>query len=85
VSVPDSFYEPVSTDVPGLAIAGERDPVTPPAYAVRATQRMPNAQLVRIPGLAHEPDFGGDCVLAMELAFLRAPLERVRTVDCDRH
>lgn len=75
--VDPTLYEPVATDVPVLAIAGERDPVTPPSYADRATKRMTHAQLVRVPALAHEPDIGTDCLLAIELTFLRAPLQRV--------
>lgn len=77
VPVDRTFYEPVATDVPVLAIAGERDPVTPPAYAERATRRMTHAQLVRVPALAHEPDIDVECLLGIEVAFLRAPLDRV--------
>jgi hypothetical protein len=32
-----AMLEPVATDVPILAFVGERDPVTPPAWAQRAT------------------------------------------------
>lgn len=65
--------EVVASDVPVLVIAGERDPVTPPEHAVRATKRLPHALVVQVPGLAHEPDLGAECLLALELAFLRAP------------
>ena len=77
VPVPRELYEPVATDVTVLAIAGERDPVTPPSYAERAIKRMRNAQLIRVPGMAHEPDVAVDCLIAIERAFLREPMKRV--------
>jgi pimeloyl-ACP methyl ester carboxylesterase len=76
-TVDHALHDPVASDVPVLAIAGDRDPVTPPVYAERATRRMPHAQIVRVPALAHEPDIGGDCLLAIETAFLRAPFAPV--------
>jgi pimeloyl-ACP methyl ester carboxylesterase len=71
--------QPVASDVPVLAFAGERDPITPPAYAKRATALMPHAVIVRVPRMGHMPDgmSHGDCLDAIELAFLRDPSARV--------
>lgn len=45
--------EPVRTDVPVLLLSGERDPVTPPAFAERARERFANSLLVVIPFGSH--------------------------------
>jgi pimeloyl-ACP methyl ester carboxylesterase len=75
VPVAASFYEPVATDARVLVFAGGRDPVTPPAYARRATQQMPHAQIVEVPALGHDADglVGVSCLDQIELAFRRDP------------
>jgi pimeloyl-ACP methyl ester carboxylesterase len=45
--------EPVRADVPVLLLSGERDPVTPPAFAERARQRLANGLHVVIPFGSH--------------------------------
>jgi pimeloyl-ACP methyl ester carboxylesterase len=42
--------------VPALLIAGERDPVTPPADAAEVAKRFPQGRLIVIPGGAHSAD-----------------------------
>jgi pimeloyl-ACP methyl ester carboxylesterase len=73
--------EPVAFDAPVVVFVGERDPVTPPAYADRATLRMPRAKIVRIPAMAHMPDGTThlECLGAMALAFLRDPTKPLDT------
>ncbi len=39
--------------VPLLLVAGERDRAVPPAQAARVAARLPQARLVRLPGLGH--------------------------------
>lgn len=67
--------EPVASDAPVLVFAGGHDPVTPPEYARRATQRMPHARIVEIPAMGHMPDGLShiECLDQIELAFLRDP------------
>ena len=49
-------YARTASDVPVLFIAGERDYVTPPAWAERVAARFPRGRLVTVPSLGHFPD-----------------------------
>ncbi|KQN25443.1 hypothetical protein ASE86_04175 [Sphingomonas sp. Leaf33] len=68
--------DPVRGDVPVLILAGEFDPVTPPAWGRRLLTTLPNARFVQFPGQSHGAMFNR-CGGQMTLAFLhdpRAPL-----------
>ncbi len=52
-------HEPVRSDVPVLLISGERDPVTPPDLAERASRFMTNRLHVIVPRGSH--GVGGEC------------------------
>ena len=67
--------EPVAFAGPVLAFAGERDSITPPEYADRATARMPHAHVIRVPWDGHLPDglAHADCLDRIERAFLLDP------------
>lgn len=64
--------EPVKSDLPILILAGEFDPVTPPAWGQRLLRTMPNARFVQVPGQAHGAMFNR-CGGQLTLAFLRDP------------
>ena len=64
--------EPVKSDVPVLVLAGEFDPVTPPAWGRRLLRTMPNARFVQIPEQSHGAMFNR-CGGQMTLAFLHDP------------
>jgi pimeloyl-ACP methyl ester carboxylesterase len=73
VSSPDAHAnDPVKSDVPVLILAGEFDPVTPPAWGRRLLRTMPNARFVQVPGQSHGAMFNR-CGGQMTLAFLRDP------------
>ncbi len=66
--------EPVTSDIPTLIIAGEFDPITPPAYGARIEENLSAGTLVVLPGLGHDPvSFGGPCALTIVLEFLSEP------------
>jgi len=50
---PADFREPLSGDVPVLAISGELDPVTPPRYGDEVIKYLPNGRHLVLPGLGH--------------------------------
>ncbi len=50
---PADFREPLTGDVPVLAVSGELDPVTPPRYGDEAIQALPNARHLVLPGQGH--------------------------------
>lgn len=62
----------VKSDVPVLVLAGEFDPVTPPAWGRRLLRTMPNARFVLIPGQAHGAMFNR-CGGQLTMAFLHDP------------
>jgi pimeloyl-ACP methyl ester carboxylesterase len=47
------FREPLSGDVPVLAISGEFDPVTPPRYGDEVVASLPNGRHLVLPGQGH--------------------------------
>jgi pimeloyl-ACP methyl ester carboxylesterase len=75
VVMPPGFTDAVASDIPVLAVVGERDPVTPPAWTQRATANMRRTRVLRIPWMGHLPDGLAhlDCLEEVELAFLRDP------------
>lgn len=69
--------QPVTSDIPTLVLAGEYDPITPPAWGLRAASSLSNATYVEFPGVGHGASLSGDCPLAVTLAFLDDPLAEV--------
>lgn len=47
------FAEPVRSDVPVLALSGELDPVTPPAWGDAAVKHLSRSRHLVVPGAAH--------------------------------
>jgi pimeloyl-ACP methyl ester carboxylesterase len=68
-----SENQPVSSDVPTLVMAGEFDPITPPAWGQRAAAKLANGYFFQYPGVGHGPSLAHDCPRAMMRAFLNDP------------
>jgi len=51
--VADNFHDPVVSDLPVLLMSGERDPVTPPAYAAQTAETFSNSLNLVARGQAH--------------------------------
>ena len=70
------FIDPVISDVPTLIVAGEFDPLTPPAWGERAAETLARSRVVSVRGEAHGPtqQWGGDgCAMSLAGAFIDAP------------
>ncbi len=65
--------EPVVSDVPTLLMAGEFDPITPPAWAHHAAETLPNATVVEFAGVGHGASVVEGCPRDMLIAFLNDP------------
>ena len=50
---PDDFTAPLKSDLPVLLLSGQFDPVTPPRYAERVLQTLPNGRHLVLRGQAH--------------------------------
>ncbi len=70
-TLPRSYFDPVHSTVPILAISGVEDPVLPPHRAEAALRTLPNATHLVVPGTAHGPNFPG-CVRELAAQFLEA-------------
>jgi len=61
--------EAIHSDVPVLLISGERDPVTPPDFARRASRFFTHSLHIVEPGASHEDAY--PCVIALTDDFIR--------------
>lgn len=68
-----SVREPVVSDIPTLALAGEFDPVTPPEYARLVTSYLNNAHVFEFPGVGHGVTTSTPCAQSIVSAFYRNP------------
>ena len=64
----DSFWDPVTSDVPALLLSGSRDPVTPPAGAEAVAAHLPNSLHILVEGAGH--GVGGPCIGEIRKAFV---------------
>lgn len=51
--IPESYFDPVTSDVPILMLSGKLDPVTPPRYAWEAGTTLTNVEHVVVSGVGH--------------------------------
>lgn len=64
--------EPVASDIPTLVLAGEYDPVTPPAWGQLTTETLGGGFYFEFPGLSHGVT-GAECPRRMAAAFVDNP------------
>jgi pimeloyl-ACP methyl ester carboxylesterase len=67
--------QPVRGPVPTLIVAGEYDPVTPPAWGRLAAETLPASFFVEFPGQGHG-EFTNDCPRSVRASFLARPRTR---------
>lgn len=68
----DDFNSPVTSDVPALVVAGQYDPVTPPAGSERVASRLTNSTFALWPNRGHGVT-GDACAEDLMAAFLEHP------------
>ena len=68
--LPRDFWQPTRADVPVLAVAGDLDPITPPAYAAAALAAWRNSRIVVVPNRSHNDV--DPCITGMFEEFLMA-------------
>lgn len=66
--VPPRHQEAVHSNVPVLLVSGERDPVTPPAFAERVARSLANSLRVVVPYGAHDDET--PCIEDLEKRFI---------------
>jgi len=65
--------QPVVSDLPALVLAGELDPITPPAWGEKAAGALPNSFFYLFPGVGHGASTSGDCPVEILAQFLDNP------------
>jgi len=65
--------EPVTSEVPTLLMAGEFDPITPPAWARHAAETLSNSTVIEFPGVGHGASIVAGCPFDTMIAFLDDP------------
>ena len=80
---PPAAAEAVSSDKPVLMLSGRFDPITPPEFAARAAQHLPNATLVVRDGAHHGIWVGDDCIDNIVSDFLSDPHQTPDTSCAD--
>ena len=65
--------EPVTSRVSTLILAGEYDPITPPAWGLRVTETLENSYYYEYPGVGHGASSVDGCPRQMMLAFIESP------------
>jgi hypothetical protein len=67
--------EPVVSDVPTLLMAGEFDPITPPAWGRHAAETLQNSYFYEYAGLGHGASAVAGCPREMLISFLNDPTQ----------
>jgi pimeloyl-ACP methyl ester carboxylesterase len=73
--------QPISSDVPTLAISGEFDPITPPSWAEAAVKTLSKSFYFNVPRAGHGSSISVECPRNIMLAFLDDPSQPPNS-DC---
>ncbi len=65
--------EAVLSDIPTLILAGEYDPITPPAWGQQVQSHLSKASFYEFPGTGHGVSVSGECAVAIVESFLADP------------
>jgi pimeloyl-ACP methyl ester carboxylesterase/LmbE family N-acetylglucosaminyl deacetylase len=79
-----NIFDPVSSDIPVLILAGEYDPVTPPLFGKIAAETLSNSTFVLVPSASHAAMFADDCLISIADEFLRHPKSKL-SLHCVNH
>jgi hypothetical protein len=71
--LPGIVNQPVSSDIPSLLLSGRYDPITPPSFAARVAESLPNAYQVVDPVGSHGVAFVDACINQLIGDFLEHP------------
>ncbi len=74
--VPAAQKQPVVSAIPTLVLAGQYDPITPPANGALAARTLSHSYFFEYPGLGHGVYLNAACPYIMTTFFLNNPLKR---------
>lgn len=73
--------DPISSHIPTLILAGEYDPITPPAWGQQVSEHLENAYFYEFPGYGHGVSLTEGCGVTIMESFLADP-EREPDASC---
>ena len=79
-TVPPSYHEPVTSDVPVLLLSGELDGATPPRFAAAAARSLSNSRHVIVPNAGHA--YGHPCLQDIVADFFAEGSARDLDITC---
>ena len=65
--------QPVNSNVPTLVVAGQFDPITPPAWGKLAASTLSKSTVIDVPAAGHGPSLSVECPQSIVLAFIDNP------------
>ncbi len=65
--------EAISSDIPTLVLAGEYDPITPPAWGQQVANQLSNSSFYEFPGTGHGVSISGECAVTVVESFWADP------------
>lgn len=68
--IPKGFHAPFKSSIPTLLISGERDPVTPPAYAEEVLKGLGDGRSLVVKGLGHAESINAGCMPKLVYQFV---------------
>jgi len=71
--------EAVFSDIPTLILAGEYDPITPPAWGQQVQSHLSNANFYEFPGTGHGVSISGECAVELVESFWADPQDEPDT------
>ncbi|MBZ0294065.1 MAG: alpha/beta hydrolase [Anaerolineae bacterium] len=77
----DVENEAVVSDIPTLVLAGEFDPITPPAWAQMTAETLSHSYYYEVPAVGHGTVTSSTCARSMALAFVDDPTQAPES-DC---
>jgi pimeloyl-ACP methyl ester carboxylesterase len=80
---PEIETQAVSSPIPALILAGEYDPLTPPSWAARAAQGLPDSNVLQFPAVGHTVLNLGACPQGIVAEFIANPVEPLDTACID--
>ncbi len=67
--------ENITSDIPTLILAGEYDPITPPAWGQVVAEGLANSYFYQFPGVGHGASLAGECPISVMEAFWADPTQ----------
>jgi pimeloyl-ACP methyl ester carboxylesterase len=80
-AAPERLRTPVTSALPVLLLAGDRDPITPPAFARKAAATLSGAHVLELAQQGHQP-LHQPCGAAAAATFLDNPTTAPSAADC---